>query len=98
MACVYVGDPAAAVDACKAGVEDPYVRTGHKLSLLHRGRRICKMVKHARTPIGKRLREFPVPGLLAPSRVTVTGIVVPSRGVGYSVVYKYVTSMQLRQI
>lgn len=83
----HLNNPAAAASACKAGIDDPYVRTGHKLSLLQRGRRICKMVKHSAT-LGKRLAEFPEPGLLPRTMLTVTGIAVPSRGIGHSVVYR----------
>eukprot|EP00050_Salpingoeca_kvevrii_P001856 m.181821 g.181821 ORF g.181821 m.181821 type:complete len:260 (-) comp10475_c0_seq4:409-1188(-) len=87
----HIGRSDLALDVCKAGLEDPNVRTGHKLALAKRARRIAQSKRSPELAV--RISEFPCLGLREPDFVTITGIVLdaqgdPSRGQKLSFLYE----------
>eukprot|EP00041_Stephanoeca_diplocostata_P042146 m.10381 g.10381 ORF g.10381 m.10381 type:complete len:1297 (-) comp7374_c0_seq1:1724-5614(-) len=83
---VHFSDPAAALEVCIEGINDAHVRTGHRLSLIHRAERICRSAK---TTVGlDELARVPEAALHAYPVYVVRGYALPDRGVGYAVTYK----------
>ncbi|KAL8595789.1 hypothetical protein ACOMHN_012208 [Nucella lapillus] len=84
---VHLKQPAQALQAIEEGLEDPQVRTGHRLSLFLRAEAICT---RPRSPYSSRLNSFEHDPLAELPKMYVDGRVLPHSLLGSR--YQFITS------
>jgi len=68
----HLHDPLAAVEACRFGLQDPHVRTGHRLELIRRAHRLCAG-KGASMELLQCRQFFPETGIAEPEHIVIRG-------------------------